>query len=207
MAQEEEAIPQREILGSQGNTINSSNVELNSILSNNNDKVDWDLIKSDIETMYSTWTTVLMDLTTLNVNKDNLLKYNDTLGKIVDNLENEDKEAALVNLADLYNLLTLYIQDFSDDNNNKSLFVVKSNILYAYAYIETDDWDKVNDYVSKAKTEFANIVNGQVYNVSKIDKINKAYILINEVEKNSNEKNKSVFYVNYINLIQELENL
>ena len=207
MAQEEEAIPQREILGSQGNTINSSNVELNSILSNNNDKVDWDLIKSDIETMYSTWTTVLMDLTTLNVNKDNLLKYNVTLGKIGDNLENEDKETALVNLADLYNLLTLYIQDFSDDNNNKSLFIVKSNILYAYAYIETDDWDKVNDYVSKAKTEFANIVNGQVYNVSKIDKINKAYILINEVEKNSNEKKKSVFYVNYINLIQELENL
>ena len=207
MAQEEEAIPQREILGSQGNTINSSNVELNSILSNNNDEVDWDLIKSDIETMYSTWTTVLMDLTTLNVNKDNLLKYNDTLGKIVDNLENEDKETALVNLADLYNLLTLYIQDFSDDSNNKSLFVVKSNILYAYAYIETDDWDKVNDYVSKAKTEFANIVNGQVNNVSKIDKINKAYILINEVEKNSNEKKKSVFYVNYINLIQELENL
>lgn len=182
-------------------------MELNSILSNNNDKVDWDLIKSDIETMYSTWTTVLMDLTTLNVNKDNLLKYNDTLGKIVDNLENEDKETALVNLADLYNLLTLYIQDFSDDNNNKSLFIVKSNILYAYAYIETDDWDKVNDYVSKAKTEFANIVNGQVNNVSKIDKINKAYILINEVEKNSNEKKKSVFYVNYINLIQELENL
>ena len=207
MAQEEEAIPQREILGSQGNTINSSNVELNSILSNNNDKVDWDLIKSDIETMYSTWTTVLMDLTTLNVNKDNLLKYNDTLGKIVDNLENEDKETALVNLADLYNLLTLYIQDFSNDNNNKSLFIVKSNILYAYAYIETDDWDKVNDYVSKAKTEFANIVNGQVNNVSKIDKINKAYILINEVEKNANEKNKSVFYVNYRNLIQELENI
>ena len=182
-------------------------MELNSILSNNNKEIDWNLIKSDIETMYASWTTVLMDLTTLNVNKDNLLKYNDTLGKIVDNLENEDKEATLVNLADLYNLLTLYIQDFSDDNNNKSLFIVKSNILYAYAYIETDDWDKVNDYVSKAKNEFSNIVNGQVNNVSKIDKINKAYILVNEVEKSANEKKKSIFYINYRNLIQELEDL
>ena len=207
MAQEEEVIPQREILGNQGNTVNSSNVELNSILSNNNKEIDWNLIKSDIETMYASWTTVLMDLTTLNVNKDNLLKYNDTLGKIVDNLENEDKEATLVNLADLYNLLTLYIQDFSDDNNNKSLFIVKSNILYAYAYIETDDWDKVNDYVSKAKNEFSNIVNGQVNNVSKIDKIDKAYILVNEVEKSANEKKKSIFYINYRNLIQELEDL
>lgn len=206
MEQVEVAILLRAIHGGEDNTINSSNVELNTILSNN-DEIDWELLKSDIETMYASWTTILMDLTTLNVNKDNLLQYNDILGKIVDNLEKEDKETALVNLADLYNLLTMYIQDFSDDGNNKALFATRSNILYAYAYIEIDDWDKVNDYVGKAKNEFANIVNGQVNNVSKLDKINKAYILINEVEKNTNEKNKNIFYVNYRNLIQELENL
>ena len=206
MEQVEVAILLRAIHGGEDNTINSSNLELNTILSNN-DEIDWELLKSDIETMYASWTTILMDLTTLNVNKDNLLQYNDILGKIVDNLEKEDKETALVNLADLYNLLILYIQDFSDDGNNKALFATRSNILYAYAYIEIDDWDKVNDYVGKAKNEFANIVNGQVNNVNKIDKINKAYILINEIEKNTNEKNKNIFYVNYRNLIQELENL
>ena len=189
-----------------GNTINSSTVELNSILINNND-IDWNLLKSDIENMYASWTTILMDLTTLNVNKDNLLQYNNILGKIVENFENKNKEVALTNLADLHNLLTLYIQDFSNDNNTKSLFVVKNNILYAYANIEVDDWNKSNDYINKAKTEFSNIVNNQVSNVNKIDKINKAYILINEVEKNVNDKNKKVFYVNYRNLIQELENL
>lgn len=188
------------------NTVNSSNVELNSTLANNN-KIDWNLLKADIEAMYSSWTTILMDLTTLNVNKDNLLKYNDKLGTIVENFEGEDKKSALINLADLYNLLTLYIQDFSTESYTKSRFIVTSNILYAYANIETDDWNKTSDYIGKAKTEYANIVNGQVNNVNKIDKINKAYILINEIEKNASNKNKNVFYVNYRNLIQELENL
>ena len=188
------------------NTVNSSNVELNSALANNN-KIDWNLLKADIEAMYSSWTTILMDLTTLNVNKDNLLKYNDKLGTIVENFEGEDKKSALINLADLYNLLTLYIQDFSTESYTKSRFIVTSNILYAYANIETDDWNKTSDYIGKAKTEYANIVNGQVNNVNKIDKINKAYILINEIEKNASNKNKNVFYVNYRNLIQELENL
>lgn len=191
---------------SESNTVNSSNVELNSTLANNN-KIDWNLLKADIETMYSSWTTILMDLTTLNVNKDNLLKYNDKLGTIVENFEGEDKKSALINLADLYNLLTLYIQDFSTESYTKSRFIVTSNILYAYANIETDDWNKTSDYIGKAKTEYANIVNGQVNNVNKIDKINKAYILINEIEKNASNKNKNVFYVNYRNLIQELENL
>ena len=188
------------------NTVNSSNVELNSTLANNN-KIDWNLLKADIEAMYSSWTTILMDLTTLNVNKDNLLKYNDKLGTIVENFEGEDKKSALINLADLYNLLTLYIQNFSTESYTKSRFIVTSNILYAYANIETDDWNKTSDYIGKAKTEYANIVNGQVNNVNKIDKINKAYILINEIEKNASNKNKNVFYVNYRNLIQELENL
>lgn len=191
---------------SESNTVNSSNVELNSTLANNN-KIDWNLLKADIETMYSSWTTILMDLTTLNVNKDNLLKYNDKLGTIVENFEGEDKKSALINLADLYNLLTLYIQNFSTESYTKSRFIVTSNILYAYANIETDDWNKTSDYIGKAKTEYANIVNGQVNNVNKIDKINKAYILINEIEKNASNKNKNVFYVNYRNLIQELENL
>ena len=154
------------------NTVNSSNVELNSTLANNN-KIDWNLLKADIETMYSSWTTILMDLTTLNVNKDNLLKYNDKLGTIVENFEGEDKKSALINLADLYNLLTLYIQDFSTESYTKSRFIVTSNILYAYANIETDDWNKTSDYIGKAKTEYANIVNIQENNVNKIDKINK----------------------------------
>ena len=188
-------------------TINSSNVVTNNILNANKNKIDWNKLKSEIENMYSAWPTIIMDLTTLNVNKDNLLKYNSILDQITKGFENEDKESSLIHLADLHNLLGLYIKEFESDNKEVSLLDVKTNILYSYSFVSTETWDKVIEYMSKAKKEFSNIINNQINNVNDIDVINKSYILINELEKNSNNKDKNIFYINYINLMQELENI
>lgn len=188
-------------------SINSSNVTNNDILLGTNNNVNWDNLKSEIENMYDSWTTILIDLTTLNVNKENLLKFNSTLDQIVKDLDNEDKSASLMHIADLYNLLTLYMQDFAADREETKIYNVKSNILYAYSFVETDEWNNVKTYVGNAKNEFSNILNNQVNNRNNIDEINKAYILINELEEDCNTQNKNVFYVNYRNLMQELENI
>lgn len=188
-------------------SIKSSNVTNNDILSGNNNKVNWDNLKSEVENMYDSWTTILIDLTTLNVNKENLLKFNSTLDQIVKDLDNEDKSSSLVHIADLYNLLTLYMKDFAADREETKIYNVKSNILYAYSFVETDDWNTVKNYIGNAKNEFSNILNNQVNNKNSIDEINKAYILINELEEDCNTQNKNVFYVNYRNLMQELENI
>ena len=188
-------------------TINSSNVVTNNILSADKNKIDWNNLKSEIENMYSAWPTIIMDLTTLNVNKDNLLKYNSILDQITKDFENEDKESSLIHLADLHNLLGLYIKEFESDNKEVSVLNVKTNILYSYSFVSMEAWDKVIEYMAKAKKEFSNIINNQINNVNDIDVINKSYILINELEKNSNNKDKNIFYINYINLMQELENI
>ena len=43
--------------------------------------------------------------------------------------------------------------------------------------------------------------------MNKIDVINKSYILINELEQDSNDKSVNTFLVNYENLMQELQNI
>lgn len=189
------------------NTINSSRVVKNDILSRDNNTVDWNGLKSEIENMYDSWTIVLIDLTTLNVNKDNLLKFNSVLDQIVSDLDNEDKSATLTHMADLYNLLTLYVSDFANDSSKSNIYNVKSNILYAYSNVETENWDNVKKYISNAKANFSSILNNQVSNMNNINEINKAYILINELENDCDNKNKKVFYVNYRNFMQELENI
>lgn len=187
------------------NVINNTEIVTDDIL-NSEGSISWNLLKSKIENMYSIWPTVMMDLTSLNVNKENLLRYNNTLDKITKDLENEDKKSSLIHLADLYSLLELYIKDIGTDSQKVNLFTVQTNVLYGYAYIE-DNWNKVLEYIGKAKQEFSNIINNQINNVNNIDVINKAYILINEIEKNANNKDKSIFYINYANLMQELENI
>ena len=189
------------------NSIDSSVVEFQNIITEDKDKVDWQNIRGRVENMYTSWTTILIDLTTLNVNRDNLLKYNQIMDTMIGNLEAEKKEECLKNGADLYSLLVTYIQDVSGDSNLISLYKVKSNILYAYYRVDAKDWDSVNNYIQTAISEFGNIMNNQVNNINDIDSINKAYVLINELKEDAVNKTGSVFYINYKNLMQELENM
>ena len=189
------------------NSIDSSVVEFQNIITEDKDKVDWQNIRGRVENMYTSWTTILIDLTTLNVNRDNLLKYNQLMDTMIGNLEAEKKEECLKNGADLYSLLVTYIQDVCGDSNLISLYKVKSNILYAYSRVDAKDWDSVNNYIQTAISEFGNIMNNQVNNINDIDSINKAYVLIDELGQDATNNNGSVFYINYKNLMQASENM
>ena len=167
------------------NSIDSSVVEFQNIITEDKGKVDWQNIRGRVENMYTSWTTILIDLTTLNVNRDNLLKYNQIMDTMIGNLEAEKKEECLKNGADLYSLLVTYIQDIFGDSNLISLYKVKSNILYAYSRVDAKDWDSVNNYIQTAISEFGNIMNNQVNNINDIDSINKAYVLINELKEDA----------------------
>lgn len=188
--------------------ITMSNAVATSILERNDiDKVNWNSIEIKVQELYSAWTSILIDLSTLNVNKENLLEFNDILDKISKSIEDKNKLETLANSADLYNLLAKYALDFYNDTNKTSLLSTKSCILYSYAEMERENWSEAKNYISKAKNEFANVLNNQVNNINRIDIINKAYILINELEEDSNNMDRKIFLINYSNLIQELQSI
>lgn len=193
---------------SQSNSINTTsiNIEYSSILVNTGDSIDWDYIKKEVEKMYSTWTTVLIDLNSLNVNKDNLLKYTSTLDNVTKALESKHKETAMEELANLYSLLASYMKDYSDNTTNIYILETKSNILYAYALAEYNDkWTQINEKLKLAQASYMNIVNNRSNDKSGTNSINKAYILLNEIQKTTDKADRKVFYINYKNLMQELD--
>lgn len=189
------------------NTVDSSRIEFESTINEDSDKINWEEIKETTENIYSSWTTILIDLTTLNVNKDNLLKFNDLLDQIIRAEDDENKELCLSYTADLYNLLALYLNDFSDDEQIKNIYNTKSNILYAYSVLDSKKWDEANNYIEKAKSEFNKIMNNQVNNINSIDEVNKSYILINELSDDVKKESEKTFYINYQEVMQELENI
>ena len=185
-------------------TTNMSNA--NSILNDDStDKINWNNVNMKVQDMYSAWTTIMIDLSSLNVNKDDLLKFNSTLDKISSSLEQKDKENALLNCSDLYSLLSKYVKDFSEENSK--IYNVRSNILYSYSEIERENWEEAVNYIKKADENFASILNNQINNIDKIDIINKAYVLLNELQEDCNSKDRKVFLINYSNLMQELQNI
>lgn len=189
------------------NTITNISMDYSSILVNSdNKKIEWNYIKKEIEKMYSTWTTVLIDLNALNVNNTNLLKYNSTLDDITQALKNEDKKTSMIKLADLYSLLVSYIKEYSSNNKLIQLLDTKSNILYAYSLAEYEDkWSEMKNYTDKAQNVYNNIINNELKNNDSTNNINKAYVLLNEISKSTSKKDKNIFYINYKNLMKELE--
>ena len=99
------------------------------------------------------------------------------------------------------------MNDVSQDSTVKSIFATKSNVLYAYAMVGNEDWNKVREYVSTAKQEFSNNLTNPVENMANFDSMNKAYILLNELAEDSNREEEKIFYINYRSLIQELETM
>lgn len=189
------------------NIIDRSAIEYESTLNEDKDKIDWESIKETTENIYSSWTTILIDLTTLNVNKDNLLRFNDLLDEIINAEEEKNKQVCLMRTADLYNLLALYLNDFAVDEQLKNIYNTKSNILYAYSFIDEENWEKANNYIENARNEFNKIMNNQVSNLNSIDEVNKSYILINELSDDISKKSKKTFFINYQEVMQELENI
>lgn len=187
------------------NSITNMNMSYSSILVNPSKKIDWNSIKKETEKMYQTWNTVLIDLNSLNINQDNLLKYSTVLDNITKSVQKKDKKTTLYHLADLYSLLVTYTKEYSKDNQKIILLDVKSNILYAYALIEDSKWDDMKNNIRKAQNVYNNIMNNILNNNENTTNINKVYVLLNEIYKSTDTKDKDIFYINYKNLMQELD--
>ena len=186
-------------------SVTNMNMNYNSILVRKDDKINWDDIKKEIEKMYSTWNTVLIDLNALNVNQDDLLKYTSVLDNVTIAVQKEDKKSTLFELANLYSLLAKYAKQYSKNDKKINLLDTKANVLDAYVLIEDERWDNMKNSIQKAQNSYNNIINSNLQTSQYINTINKAYILLNEMLKSINTKDKDIFYINYKNLMHEID--
>ena len=83
---------------------------------------------------------------------------------------------------------------------------IRTCILNAYTLAEEDKWEEMKQNITNAKSKYTTLISN-LQNTNRMSNINRGYILLNELEKNINEKNKDVFYINYKNMMQELEGL
>ena len=167
-----------------------------------NDTIDWQTIKNEIELMYSILPTVTLDLYQKNVSQEDILSFNKEVDKLTESVKIEDKQATLSALANLYSYLPKFSRTVS--NEKKSLIIeTKSNIFYAYSLLETDDWNKIKEYVQKAINVYSRILNNISDNENN-NSVNKCYILLNELSNAVDIQNKDIFLIKYKNLLEEI---
>lgn len=183
-------------------------IEYNSVLLRDTNTVDWNDLENQAENLYDSWVTITLDLNTMNVSSDDILSYNTNLDNLMISIKDKNKVNSAICLANLYSLVPKYMSETSEDQPKIQIGYIKSDILSAYSLLDTEKWNDITNLLGSAESKLTEFMNGG-YNLSSMrqTKVNKAYVLLKELIKSSNEKNKDLFYLKYISLIQELEDI
>lgn len=169
--------------------------------------IQWDLIRSEIENLYSIWTTITIDMHTAGINSDDILEFNTLLDSLAMQAKEENKQGALDNLSKLYNLLPKYLNSYSGDEIKKSVLNTKAHLLSAFCMVNSDKWEDMSAEMLKANQEFSTIINNVNIDKNKKLNVNRAYLLLKEAQNSIEAKDKEVFLLKYKNAIQELNML
>lgn len=189
------------------NTSDSSKYEIknNSILVSKTDNINWNYIKSNVENTHSIWSNLILDLHSLNVNQQDILNFSSVLDQITINAKTEDKTTLLNNLASLYSFLPKYREQiYKETNKEINVDYTIACILNSYAFSEQGKWDEANFQLSNAINYFTNIMNNTNIQEDNKNKINKTYILLNELNNSSALNDKDLFLIKYRNVMEEL---
>lgn len=191
--------------GQASNSIKVLQMQPSNILVINKDEIDWATIKSEIEVMYSTWNSILLDLYNINVANEDILNFSQALDNTVLAAKSEDKIATLEALANLYSFLPKYVDKISTEESIKNILKTKSNILNAYSLVEQENWDEIQNQINNADTEYTKVTNDVKYIEDKQEQVSRAYVLIKELKNSINLKDKDVFYIKYKNLMNAMQ--
>ena len=191
------------------------------ILSQNSEP-DWNQIKNDVEKIYTILYSITVDLHQTVDNKENIAKFTNEYDKLVKAVKEENKQETLKELSELYNFLAGFIDDFSTHKKDVIVIKTKNDVFKAYSILDNEDWESVTDSINSATQNFARISvdvkdlndkdtgkskgKNDDQNISKYN-VNKAYMMIEELQNAINLKEKEIFLIKYKNLLEELENV
>ena len=184
--------------------INVSEMTRSSILNQEERTPEWELIKGEIEDIYTSWNTVIIDLNKIGVNNYDILDFSQTLDNATIAIKNEDKIAATTEMAKLYTYIPKYIEKVTEEPQ-KNLKEVKSFLINAYAAVEEDNWTKVNEEVKAGEEILSRVMSNTNFVNNYSFNINKIYVTFSELKNSISLQDKDVFYLKYRDVLKELD--
>lgn len=182
-------------------------MENKSVLETDENNIDWKTIKSEIEIINEAWSVIILDLSNLNIDNNDILEFSSTLDNCILSIKDENKIDTLKNIAKLYSVIPKFERGISAENSTQNIKQVKSYTINAYSLVEQDNWAGIETNMSEAEKTFKNVINDIEYMKDKEYKINKIYVLIKELQNSLSYKDKKLFYVKYKNLMEGINTL
>ena len=181
-------------------------LEISGVLTNKED-INWEYIKGEIENLYSSISTITLDLLQINVTQEEILAFNSQLDNLAVAVKDENKENTLSQMSTLYDTLATITQKIQGEETYKILVEIKQNIFKAYSKLDTGNWNEIANDINNAITSYSKLLSNTNIESQNQYAINKGYILINELQNAVNLQDTSVFLIKYKYLLEELNSM
>lgn len=176
------------------------------ILTTNRD-IDWTSCKNESELIYTSISTITLDLYRLNASQEDILNFNKDLDSLTVSLEEENKQSTLDNLLKVYEYIPKFAQTVVDDTLYKTVLETKLNVFKGYVKLDSGDWAGISANMVDAINTYATLLTNTEIDANKQTSINKGYVMLNELKNAVDTQNTSVFLIKYKNLLEEINNL
>ena len=176
------------------------------ILTTNRD-IDWTSCKNESELIYTSISTITLDLYRLNASQEDILNFNKDLDSLTVSLEEENKQLTLDNLLKVYEYIPRFAQTVVEDTLYKTVLETKLNVFRAYAKLDSGDWEGISTNMVDAINTYATLLTNTEIDANKQTSINKGYVMLNELKNAVDTQNTPVFLIKYKNLLEEINNL
>ena len=181
-------------------------MQASGILTTNRD-IDWTSCKNESELIYTSISTITLDLYRLNVSQEDILNFNKDVDSLTVSLEEENKQLTLDNLVKVYEYIPKFAQTVVDDTLYKTVLETKLNVFRGYAKLDSGDWTGISTNIVDAINVYATLLTNTEMDANKQTSINKGYVMLNELKNAADTQNISVFLIKYKNLLEEINNL
>lgn len=173
----------------------------------NIEEINWNDIKQDMNRLYTSWNSVIVDFSLLDIDNHYLTDFGKKMDELMIAIQNKEINKIENNASDLYSLLVQYTNAYKSNDTLKNNITTKYYLIKAYTLMRTNNWTMINENVNHAVTNFYQNMNKMEVLESQKFNLNKTYVAINELKNTVANKNRELFYIKYKIAIEEIDKI
>jgi hypothetical protein len=171
------------------------------------ENINWDMVKSEVENLYTSIPSITMDLYKININQEDVLSFNNEYDKLTTVVKDEKKEETLAELTKVYEYLPKFLKSSGQEEVYTTLIETKNDIFKGYSKLDNQNWQEISDDVTSGIDNYSKLLTNTNIDSSKQYSISKVYVMLNELQNAVSLQDTSVFLIKYRNLLEEINNI
>lgn len=173
----------------------------------NKEDINWDIVKNEIENLYTSLPSITMDLYQHNINQEDILGLNAEYDKLTSAVKDEKKVETLAELVKVYEYFPKFLRGSGQEVVYTTLIETKLHVYQGYSKLDNPNWQDISNDIKNAIDSYSKLLTNTEIDAKKQYDVSKGYIMLNELQNAVNLNDPAVFLIKYKNLLEEFNNI